>query len=370
MRLHLQALTGLRFVAAFWVFLSHLKTPPGTPGWLATLVQSGYAGVTLFFVLSGFVMALNYTGRLSTRRELWSYAVARIARLYPLYLVVLTYEVVSRWGQLGRFPDHVLEHALALQAWDPDGATAFGLVGPAWSIGVELFLYATLPLLVLALPVLERRTRTLVLAAAVIFLIVLALAWWFHVTGRGDLEIRDPDSASRWLYRNPLTRVGDFALGILAARLFVRLRDRAGSPALGGWLVLGSIVTALLIAVQPGIVGSAWSWDATYVLPSIALILGLALGPDKIIARAFALPVMVLLGEASFAFYLVHKQIIDSAPAPRPWTVDLTVAAAAQSLSALLLAIVVALGLHVGLERPMRDRVRTLLDRPVHKHSA
>lgn len=366
---HLSALTGLRFLAAFAVFVSHLGVPATSPEWVRTMAKSGYAGVTLFFVLSGFVLALNYTGRLSTRRELWSYAVARVARLYPLYIVVLAYTVVTKWAELGRIPDHVVKHVLAVQAWDPNVYVAFGLVGPGWSIGVELFLYLTLPVLAIGLKVMDRSTRSLLLSASVVLLVIVSLAWWFSATGRGDLAITDPQSAQRWLYRMPLLRVGDFLLGILAARLYVRLRHDPRGPRLGLVLVVLAVPVSLWLSAQKSLVGSAWSWDAIYALPATAVILGLALGPLQPLARALSTKTMVLLGEASFAFYLVHKQVIDTQSRPRPWTVEVTGSSAATALSQFGLALALAIGLHVGLEKPARTKLRRLLD-PASKRSS
>jgi peptidoglycan/LPS O-acetylase OafA/YrhL len=91
-------LTGLRVFAAFAVYMSHVRVPISAPNWLHAIGQNGSAGVTFFFVLSGFVLTLNYHDRLRTRRQLWSYAVARFARIYPVYLVVITWPVVHLWA--------------------------------------------------------------------------------------------------------------------------------------------------------------------------------------------------------------------------------------------------------------------------------
>ena len=55
----LPALTGLRILAALAVYASHLGPPHGSPKLLSTFMESGYMGVTLFFTLSGFVLAIN-----------------------------------------------------------------------------------------------------------------------------------------------------------------------------------------------------------------------------------------------------------------------------------------------------------------------
>src|SRR5262245_48985028 len=65
------ALTGVRFCAAMLVFLSHA----GLPAPFDWFALSGYNGVTLFFVLSGFVLTLNYFEELTrpTPRKLWNF---------------------------------------------------------------------------------------------------------------------------------------------------------------------------------------------------------------------------------------------------------------------------------------------------------
>lgn len=83
-------MTALRFFAAFAVFSYHFLQygVGGRPQWLRTLVGSGYLGVTLFFILSGFILVYVYHDtdltRPETRREFF---VHRIARIYPVYLL-------------------------------------------------------------------------------------------------------------------------------------------------------------------------------------------------------------------------------------------------------------------------------------------
>src|SRR3982751_5592338 len=78
---HLRALTGLRFFAAFWVVAVH-ATEGGMVGWPAGLrqfISSGWLAVSLFFVLSGFILAVNYGNRSKIDRP--SFWVARFARV-------------------------------------------------------------------------------------------------------------------------------------------------------------------------------------------------------------------------------------------------------------------------------------------------
>ena len=359
----LHSLTGLRLFAALAVYFSHVAAPAGSPDWLRALQKSGYAGVTFFFVLSGFVLALNYFDTLRTPRQVRSYVAARIARVFPLYLAALSWPAVHLWAS-GKLPEwHLLQKVLGIQAWNSDLHVAFGFLGPAWSISVELFLYATLPLLVPLVRLLDRQLATLLTAIAIVLAGLFLLAWLFDAVGRGDLAPADPASAHRWLYRTPLVRVGDFLVGVLAARVYLRIRDRRANARLGAWLVPVAIAVTFLLAAQPSLVNSAWSWDAMYAVPAVTLILGLAMAPESPVARLLSLRGVVFLGEASFAFYLCHIEVTRLVDAGS-WEKGLTPQTLVLEVANLLFAMAVAIGLHVGVERPARSLVRRLLDPP------
>jgi peptidoglycan/LPS O-acetylase OafA/YrhL len=354
------ALTGLRILAALAVYASHVGAPAGSPAFLSTAFFSGYCGVTVFFVLSGFVLAINYFDDFRRTRAggLYRYAVARFARIYPLYLLVLFYFVV-RQHALGESVDGWWRNALALQAWDGDLDHAFAFDAPSWSISVELFLYACFPLLV---PLLARlgRPRSVLIATGAIVAAMAALAGWFVSTGAGDLAWQDPGSAHRWLYLMPLTRLGDFALGILAARLYVQTRERRALPRAGLPLVLGAAAAILAMMSWQGLIYTPWSWDLAYAVPAAALIFGLAIAPLSMPARFLSLPFMVLLGEASYAFYLVHDPAIGFFGAGR-WAGNGSLTLVVYEALALGAILALAVGLHTTFERPARAYLRRVL---------
>lgn len=352
----IDSLTGLRIFAAVAVYLSHAGTPDGAPTWLATFMTSGYSGVTLFFVLSGFVLSLNYFHELRSpsAAKLWRYAVARFARVYPVYLLVLLYVIVSH-RTAGVTVDPWLGHVLAIQAWHPEIGYAFALNGPAWSISVELFLYACFPLVVIALARL-RSIRALLAVAGITVCVLLGLAAGFAVTGANEL-VSDPGSAHRWLYRSPLTRLGDFVLGIVAARLYLAgwAARRPGQPGYR-WIAWAAPVAALtfcaLMTVRP-LLKTTWSWDVMYAIPAVILIFGLATVPDTRLGRFLARPTVVRLGAASYAFYLLHVVLIGRLDAAR-WTDVVTPMIVVYSFLTFGLILAAAVGVHQLVEDPTR----------------
>jgi peptidoglycan/LPS O-acetylase OafA/YrhL len=342
------------------VYLSHIGPPHGSGEVLTSFIGAGYSGVTLFFVLSGFVLSVNYFDEFRHPRLVgtWNFLVARFARIYPLYIVCLAYVVVHLHA-LDAPIDGWWRNALAIQAWSPDVFQAFSFDGPAWSLSVEFFLYACFPLLV---PLIARlhRPRTILVWAAVIAAALFALAAIFVSSGHGSLPFEDPGSAHRWLYRTPLTRLGDFALGILAARLFVVTRGDPRLRRLGGPLAASAALAFLALMAWPALYFTAWSWDAAYAVPTVLLIFGLSVAQDSRLARFLSIPTIVLLGEASFAFYLVHQPMIGFLGGAA-WATDMSPTAVLNEAFIFGAILALALGLHVGLELPARRRLRRWL---------
>lgn len=353
----LPALTGARILAALAVYASHLGPPHDSPAALKAFFASGYMGVTFFFTLSGFVLAINYFERL--RRPgvsgIWNYLVARLARIYPLYILILFYIIVHDHAY-GTSVAGWWQHVLAIQAWSPSVVTAYSFNGPAWSVSVEFFLYACVPFLFPALAKL-RKPRAVLIAATTVTLAMTILTAWFAATGRGSLAWANPESAHRWLYRTPLTRLGDFTLGILAARLYVMTRGRAALSRIGTPLAIAAMTVTVVLMSLPGDVDSPWSWDVIYAVPSALLIFGLAVAPRGAPARLLSLPVIVLLGEASYAFYLIHQSALVYFGADR-WGIGTSITTIVYEALTLGAILCLALGLHILVERPARIYIR------------
>lgn len=360
----IDSLTGLRILPALAVLLSHLRPPPGAGPVLTNFMAAGYGGVTVFFVLSGFVLGHNYFDHFAQRfslRLLRSYLVARLARVYPLYLILLVWVTLPKLAAGSTRGTLWLQHALALQAWSPQEADAFAFNTPAWSVSVEFFLYACFPLLIALLLPCVRTYRATLLTLGAVVLGMVALTGYFVLQGYEDLSTSDPRSAHRWLYRHPLSRLGDFSLGMLTARLVAlqgAVRSRAHRP-----LLAIAVATIALLMCWPAHLLSAWSWDISYALPGALLIFALASEPSSFGARLLSTKPMLLLGEASYALYLCHLNMLRNlTPAKMPPDTWLLTKAAT-----ILMIIAVAVGLHVTIERPGRTFIRWLLD-PAARH--
>lgn len=145
--MEIKSLTGIRGFAALWVFFLHAMWGR-EGGYLETLASFGGAGVIVFFVLSGFILSLNYDGKAFTYG---TFLQARIARVYPLHLVtLLATAAFAAWGYTELPPTDgaytFLLNVMMVQSW---GFTPFvSWNQPAWSISHEFFAYLLFPVFI------------------------------------------------------------------------------------------------------------------------------------------------------------------------------------------------------------------------------
>lgn len=301
----LEALTGLRFLAAFGILLHHFGAALPQLAGCRTFLESLSSSVSFFFVLSGFILVHAY--RATERPVVWkTFIVARLARVYPLYLLaaLMLAPPLIRWG--AAYPDWrpwesfaVLGATVAgVQAWIPRYANL--LNPPGWSLSAELFFYALFPLLARHLGGFLFRRPLLSLGVCWAGGIAVGLGIEATIAGQRDIL----DMGTQFGSFNPLVRLPEFLMGMSLGALHARgLHWPKGVPALA-WLV-GAIL--LLAGLWHGAEG-LWrtAFHNSLLSPLYCLvILGLA-NSDDLAARFLASRPMALLGEASYALYILH----------------------------------------------------------------
>jgi peptidoglycan/LPS O-acetylase OafA/YrhL len=275
---YIAALDGLRGIAAMLVAGGHyMGFKVGAPLSVTASTLVGL-GMTLFFVLSGFVIHYNYNATIPRPGGMRAFFVARFARLYPLYILLFLFDFAytgltarSACGQIGAPDAHWLGFAFYLtltQSWfyavicRASLAYQYGPVAAvSWSISVEVFFY--LAYVVVAILIARRKWSprdVIVMAAAAFALVVvyfLLCRYYEADINRLGLTIFGPaastdngyeNSLMRWLfYFNPAARLGEFLAGLAAAHLYLAQRRRP--PTLSAPGASAVTLTAILAVV-------------------------------------------------------------------------------------------------------------------------
>lgn len=309
----------LRALAAILVLVYHVieygnwTSMPATG--LGYVLRRGWAGVDLFFTISGFVIALSALDSVQKQGRTFRrpFAIRRLTRIVPLYLLtgavfmvlvkptVLLADAGSFWAHLG---SHIL-FIHNLTHW-----THGSINGPSWSVALEMQFYLAMLLLAPWLA----RTAAL---PTLLYAIVLAVTWRFVTT-----LVLEPGTARpvlQFIYSTQLPGVIDeFALGIALALVIHRRSDPMAS-----WLQAGWIRFFAWMMTGAALLGAAAWLDLTYSFWNYAGMvifwrLLLASGFAALIGAAISFPWAAsrvlapirYLGDISYGLYLWHMLVI------------------------------------------------------------
>ena len=329
----LPALTGLRFFLATWVVVFHvipndpsLEIPwlPYAPLPVDCLLRTGYVAVTIFFALSGFVLAYNYDlGKTWTQKDLGRFGVARFARIYPAYLTgliaLIPVAVYRIWSEIP-LREYSLTNGFLnvflIQAWFPKAALTWNY--PGWSLSGEAFFYASFPFLGYWLWKLERRGAMLAALgglwalsmAAPLAAVLIPISGFGDVAAAGGVSTLSGEPWASLISYNPLAGLPAFCTGIVLARLFRSLPASSRWFGRGDWLGIPALATLLVALANADVIPLPLVHNGLLLPAYSALIFGLALG-GGVMARLLALSPLVFLGNASYAMYILHFPIAE-----------------------------------------------------------
>jgi peptidoglycan/LPS O-acetylase OafA/YrhL len=298
----LKALTGIRIFAAVMVVLFHygasFAETAGYPTLVVNPLRNGFLGVSLFFILSGFIIFYQYGDDLRSGAALRRYALARFARIYPVYLLALLISLPMAFAAADGLTMPAAGAVLALvQSWTPP-TSGFGYswLTQAWTLSVEAFFYLTAPLLFLALKdVSPRLTNALLVALG--FLICLLAVPVIHPAA--DYLAFD------WMRRVPIPffRLIEFSFGACLCKAFVA--DYA-------WVrkVTSTWPTVANLAAIVGIVcltrNPHWT---SFAMALCGLLLVQLTNSATPVSRLLGSPLLLLLGGASYSVYILQGPV-------------------------------------------------------------
>jgi len=334
-------LTSLRFFAAYYVVLFHYGAGfvcdrVGQSAKMCHALRNGYLGVTFFFVLSGFILVHVYLDKLTlTRSSLKRFFVARVARIFPVYLLMLAWFglyggpwVETGWTAVPQF--------FGLQSWAPWSSHApANWNSPAWTLSAEVFFYLTFPFLLTVCR--KQSSYTLWAALAVTFLVIV-----FFSTAAG-MPMRVDLPGWRAYAPQALVRLPEFVVGVLIGVLYARRRREI---TLGRWALPALVV---LFAALVSASTDPWVSSAS-VVPLSAIIIATAQSNSRFLSNRL----LVFFGGASYSLYIIHEGLHD-------FISDLTHGSRLGDVAFHPALLVVSALAFLLVEEPARERIRRLV---------
>ncbi|EIZ78463.1 capsular polysaccharide biosynthesis O-acetyl transferase [Novosphingobium sp. Rr 2-17] len=333
----------LRAVAALAVVVFHARNLTPIGSWVS--FDFGNAGVDIFFVMSGFIIA-HVTNR-STPLTVRSFLVRRAVRVVPLYwlltLCVFTGGLIAPGlagtGGVPVFADLIRSLAF-VPYWNQAGAM-LPVLFMGWTLNYEVFFYFAFAL---ALPIRRGRLRLLAISLVLVALVLAGRLW-------------HPASAPLVTYTDPLLM--EFVAGMWLSQLYAAMPPRANPR---------PVLLSAVVALATGFAVILFKDDLWPHAPRIlawgapaVLIVGTALALDRLGLKLSSQPLM-LLGDASYSLYLTHPLVIKAVTLVyRRLDIASSGVHLVMMLAACALCIIVAVLVHLFIERPLMNALRRLL---------
>jgi exopolysaccharide production protein ExoZ len=291
----IRRLQALRFIAAALVLIGHTfmeavqhAMPLGAAAKLSALPWG--IGVDIFFVISGFIITTASIDKPPTLSAVIDFIVHRVIRIWPAYafftglMLVAVLLVPSFLRHAVLDPAYTIASFLFVPWPRPGDGRPYPLLGQGWTLNYEMFFYVSFAL-VLFLP---RRMRVAALCLGGAALIALGQT----------IDLPLPLS----FYSRPV--IAEFLFGVV---LSVAYRRLAPPPIAGLALIVAAIAFLAAVPIDTE-VESRPIWAG---LPAVAIVAGVLFSgrPGE---RLLGQPLLVLLGDASYALYLCHTFAVNA----------------------------------------------------------
>ena len=357
---------ALRFVAAMLVVLAHSTAMVNERMHLDMFKwRAGWSGVDIFFVISGFVMAIS-SRTLLQRANGWKiFITRRLIRIVPLYWVATTLKLATIIALPALALDSPLElwntiaSYLFIPTFDDTSLLAAPLLKVGWTLNYEMFFYAifTLALFLWKSP-LKFTAAIFAIAVAVNLFSTPKFPYAY-----GFLEPILMEFVMGMLVAKLCMRVNNINVGVntrlntdlnIGAKNFIDkllqyISTTKAGAIIGAVAVVISFVIMFNCAEQP----MWWRW-AYWGIPSMVIVLVVALGEPAL--RKVMPKILATLGDSSYSLYLFHTFTV---PLLGTLMLKLKLAQPTLALAAcIVISPLVCLAIYAWFELPMTTRLK------------
>ncbi|MCE5198206.1 acyltransferase [bacterium] len=303
----IREIDGLRFIAITAVVVCHINTDlikatyghyPATVaanGFFNWLFSNGSIGVHLFFVISGFVLALPFAQHYlckKTKPKLGRYFLRRVTRLEPPYILNLLFLAVMRVAIMGDSPGAVLPHLAASIGYVHNiiyqSMSTINQV--AWSLEIEVQFYVLAPLIAKMFLIRGTAARRLaIVGMAAVFTIAQNLipvdSWFFN---HFNMSI--------------IYKMQYFLMGFLLVDIYL-LNWKSQPEKCRAWDVVSALCWLGIIPVL------RFGAFVEYLVPALIVIAYIGAFRGRLMSRLLSSRFFVVCGGMCYTLYLYHGKI-------------------------------------------------------------
>jgi peptidoglycan/LPS O-acetylase OafA/YrhL len=346
----LAALTGVRFFAAFYVVICHTHIAELLDSHqahsAALFLRHGALSVVLFFILSGMILSYTYQGHLKSGRGIRRFYEARVARVWPLYVISLLLSSVV--NHTTPHPAVALATLLMVQAWNPWNTAMAGTWNfVCWTLSTEALFYLIFPF---SQRCLERHSqRLLAILLAMLLLVSVGLRTALHGFSTSVQWSNVPLA---------LIHIPEFLVGVCLGNIYNKLCAVGGLPSrlplpAGAWTTLAAVASVVCLC-------SSRDWVLAFSTACFAsLLYGLASEPSKL-RSLLSTKVLLVGGQISYGLYLLQWPVKE---AVHRVTGSLHLSAVVSSSLYFVILLVVSTAGFFGVEEPARKLIRSTFSR-------
>jgi peptidoglycan/LPS O-acetylase OafA/YrhL len=289
----IKPLISLRFIFAIMIFMHHF--PVNGSG---LFPQAGTLSVTFFFILSGFVLALNYKDKILCHKiSRFSFFIKRLIKVYPLHFACFIAAVFLFGGTIYQ----AVPNELLIQSWIPFKNYYFSFNPLSWYLSTQVFLYFMFPFLITIL------NKTGYKKAFILFLlieIIILISTFFM-----------PEKYfHRFYYIFPLPRLLDFVVGIFLCYVYNIFQNKKlhYSKLKVSLFEILSVTSLIIFIVEVKNVSEVYTYSIYYWIPIAILILVFTIfnnaggGISYLLTNKY----LVSMGNVSFSFFMIHILVI------------------------------------------------------------
>ena len=301
------SLFSLRFVAAIIVVLFHespnstlLKTAP-------KILTAGSQAASLFFVLSGFILALAHYN--DDKFSVGKFYQKRMARIMPVYLIALSLWVTLDIAKGQLDPIAIGLNIFLLQSWFP--SYPLSINAPAWFLSDLTFFYIAFPFILALLKKYSTGPKGVLLSGIIFWLITQAV---LTVLLNTSFYEGYPSRSHDYIYYFPPSHLCSFVLGICGAYFLLNNKDRFPMTYSKSVSIILLLIAVIAIDIEYQAEFDETSqlmlpFDASFYAPLLLLLIMSFCVSDQRIAAALSWRPLVYLGKISFSVYILQSPV-------------------------------------------------------------